>query len=112
MSRLNAEMSRFSGTRDGTNRPGTRGTVLRTVPPPDVPNVPPKCPVPFVPFSGSVSARLKEQAKLEQLARDLAGGASEKAQRLLTLPLFRVAVAGRGAVLRVPKVAHARAFGG
>jgi len=44
MSRFDAEMSRFSGTRDGTNRPGTRGTVLRTVPPPDVPNVPPKCP--------------------------------------------------------------------
>jgi hypothetical protein len=51
MSRFEAQLSRFAGTRDGTKVPGTRGTVLRTVPPPDVPNVPPKCPVPNVPVS-------------------------------------------------------------
>jgi hypothetical protein len=51
MSRSDIQLSRFSGTRDGTKRPGTRGTVLRTVPPPYVPNVPPKCPVPNVPVS-------------------------------------------------------------
>lgn len=44
MSRSDARVSRFSGTRDGTFRRGTRGFPLKGEPTSDVPNVPGDCP--------------------------------------------------------------------
>lgn len=44
MSRFGSEMSRFSGTRDGTNGGGHGGTLLRRVPLSDVPMSRAECP--------------------------------------------------------------------
>lgn len=97
MSRFNAEMSRFNGTRDGTNGGGHGVPPLRGVPPPSVPNVPVEMSPLFVPVSIHGRDCAIRRIRGEYVITDLAG------ERIAQAPTRFLAVARAALILARPR---------